>query len=140
MKKYTWTNRDFWRTAAFKQYRDSRNWRYLLELNPSYDIRFRPAEGVDVYTSGYVGEDTPEPNNSSAPGILRVPSLDIGSMTTDNQPPLPRSLEVNHFPWNTPEGYVNRLGGYTAQARLTKDRTNGFSLDSPQALSDTQRG
>ena len=140
MRKYTWTDRDFWRTAAFKQYRDSREWRYLLALNPSYDIRFRPAEGIDIYTSGYVGEDTPEPNNSSAPGILRQPNLNFGSMLAENQPPVPKSREIDHFPWDSKEGYINRLSGYTAQALLTQDRTNGFSLDSPQALSDTQRG
>ena len=139
MKSYTWTDRDFWRTAAYKQYRDSREWRYLLELNPSYDIRYRPAAGVDIYTSGYVGNGKAEPNNSSASGTLKMPDINFGALLND-QPTVPNSRQVSHFPWETRQGFIDRLGSYTAQALLANDRTNGFSLDSPQALSDTQRG
>ena len=55
MRKRQWTQRDRWNTLAFREYRDSREWRYLLALNPSYDIRYKPAPGVMIHTSGSIG-------------------------------------------------------------------------------------
>jgi hypothetical protein len=137
--KRIWQSRDSWRGISFKEFRDSREWRYLLELNPSFDIRTHPAPGVPIHTRGYIGAGKSAPKQKGTAGILKNPDLVFDTAVGD-QPNPPRSLRPSHFPWNSADEYVERLGDYTAQAMLGRDRTNGFSLDSQQALSDTQRG
>ena len=138
MRKRVWQDRDFWRTIAFKEYRDSREWRYLLALNPSYDIRYRPAAGVPIYTSGYVGAGKKVPERSGMAGLLKSPDMNLAKMM-DNQSAITQG-NTSYFPWESVDTYADRLGEYTATSLLTPDRTNGFSLDSPQAFSDSQRG
>ena len=138
MRKRVWKDRDFWRTIAFKEYRDSREWRYLLALNPSYDIRYRPAAGLPIYTSGYVGAGTKVPEQSGLGGLLKSPDMNLAKMmagqdaTSQDNPAF--------FPWSNVDLYADRIGEYTATSLLSPDRTNGYTLDSPQAFSDTQRG
>lgn len=138
MRKRIWKDRDFWRTLAFKEYRDSREWRYLLALNPSYDIRYRPAAGVPIYTSGYIGAGKKVPERSGAAGLLKSPDMKLdkmlGSQTASTHP------DAMFFPWASVDTYADRMGEYTATSLLSPDRTNGYSIDSPQAFSDSQRG
>lgn len=137
--KRVWTDRDRWNTLAFKEFRDSREWRYLLALNPSYDIRVKPAPGVQIHTRGYIGAGKPQPKQKGLGGLLKNPDSVLAPATGGLTNP-PNALQPSFFPWKSADEYVERLGDYTAQAILGRDRTNGFSLDSPQALSDTQRG
>ena len=137
MRTRKWQSRDFWRTVAFKEFRDSREWRFLLALNPSYDIRYRPAAGVPIVTSGDIGagEVTPEPRGRS--GILKSPGMTLEPVINPQSP-----LQVNvepYFPWDSQDEYNDRLGDYTAAGILGRDRSNGWSIDSRQARSDTQR-
>ena len=137
VKRKTWTERDTWRSAAFKNYRDSREWRHLLELNPSYDIRYHPAPGVQINTVGPVRPGKPVPRGGGTPGVLKVAgqNLDLRtSIFTTNQ----KSIEQGIFPWEV-DLYVDRLGDYTAGIARQRP-SNGYSIDSPQATSDTQRG
>jgi hypothetical protein len=138
MRKRIWKDRDFWRTVAFKEYRDSREWRYLFALNPSYDIRYRPAAGVPIYTSGYVGADTKTPERSGLAGILKSPDMNLAKMMADQDAIVQN--DPTYFPWSSIDSYADRMGQYTATSLLSPDRTNGYSLDSPQAFSDSQRG
>lgn len=138
MRKRIWKDRDFWRTVAFKEYRDSREWRYLLALNPSYDIRYRPAAGVPIYTSGYTGADQAIPEKSGMAGLLRSPDLNLAKMM--EQQSATTQMGAAYFPWESVDSYADRMGEYTATSLLASDRTNGYSLDSPQAFSDSQRG
>lgn len=138
MKNRTWQARDFWRTVAFKEYQDSREWRYLLALNPSYDIRYRPAAGVKINVSGELGAGEKTPNYAGNPGLLRVSGTNLVPGPT---PPSPFfSNQDLFFPWDNADQYNDRLGSYTAQALLSRDRENGWSIDSRQAASDSQRG
>jgi len=139
MRKRVWQDRDLWRTLAYREFRDSREWRYLLALNPSYDIRFKPAAGVTIHTRGYIGAGLPQPKQKGLSGILKNPDMVLDPAVGGLVNP-PKTLQPSFFPWNSGDEYVERLSEYTAQAILGRDRTNGFSLDSPQALSDTQRG
>ena len=137
-KKKVWSSRDSWRSVAFALYRESGQWRYLLELNPSFDIRYEPAPGVQLPVSGIVGEGKSTPKQGNNPGTLKQVDINLdlrrsSSMEKANEAP-------GIFPWATFDGYSERLGEYTALALLSPDRTNGFSLDSPQASSDSQRG
>lgn len=134
-----WRPQDRWYSVAYHEFRDSREWRYLLALNPSYDIRYHPAPGVPINTRGEIGAGTKIPTGSSTPGILKNPDLNLGVLLQDD-PAQNTTREVSYFPWSSADGYIDRLGEYTAAALLTNDRTNGYALDSPQASADSQRG
>ena len=134
--KRNWRNGDEWRSVAFTVYRDSREYRHILDLNPSFDIRSIPAPGVVINVSGITGPDKPQPYPVGQPGTLQ--QVDTNLNLTAGSVVAPSSTERSIFPWADPNLYVNRLGDYTAAALLSPDRTNGFSLDSPQANRDTQ--
>ena len=137
--KRVWRSTDTWRSVAYRYFQDSREWRFLLQENPSYDIRYHPANNTSINVMGPVVEGKIVPASANAPGLLVQPdtNLDLrsGLAAQTNQD----SQQSGIFPWNTYEGYVNRVGEYTALVLLTPDRTNGYSLDSPQASADTQR-
>ena len=83
-----WRPQDRWYSVAYHEFRDSREWRYLLALNPSYDIRYHPAPGVPINTRGYAGSDVPNPRTSGKGGVLKNPDLNFGMCcwtTTSNQ-------------------------------------------------------
>jgi len=134
-----WRTTDKWRNVAYLYFGDSSGWRFLLEENPSYDIRYVPAPGtvINIETKPVQGKVSPGgPRN---PGLLAQPdtNLDLRGPRSITQP---ESGQPGIFPWDNATAYANRLGEYTALALLTPDRTNGFGLDSPQADADTQRG
>ena len=136
-QKRTWKNGDEWRTLAYNFYRDSRTYRYILELNPSFDIRSIPAPGVVVNVSGELGAGKYKPSQASVPGLLQ--QVDLNLDLRGGNDVSPTSVQESIFPYDSFAVYADRLGQYTAAALLARDRTNGFSLDSPQANSDTQR-
>jgi len=137
-QKRVWQTNDQWRILAYKRFRDSREWRYLLDLNPSYDIRYHPSPGTEIHLTGKLSEGKNVPGGAGLTGLLIQPdaNLDLRSASETE----PESQTPSIFPWDKEVNYIDRLGQYTALALLTPDRTNGFSLDSPQASSDTQRG
>ena len=134
-----WEPQDRWYSVAYREFRDSREWRYLLELNPSYDIRYHPGPGVPINTGGFIGSGEKTPvSTSGTPGLLKMPDTNLqlmieGAPNNDTRQP-------SYFPWSSADMYIDRLGDYTAAAILGRDRTNGFCIDSPQAGSDSQRG
>ena len=133
-----WNPADRWYSVAYLEYRDSREWRYLLELNPSYDIRYHPAPNVPINTRGYTGAGEKTPVKTLAPGLLKTPDTNLQLMI--EKAPVNDTRQPSFFPWSSADSYLDRLGDYTASAILGSDRTNGFTLDSPQAGSDSQRG
>jgi len=133
-----WGPADRWYSVAYMEFRDSREWRYLLELNPSYDIRYHPSPGMPIHTRGYIGAGEKTPVSSLQPGLLKTPGTNLELMIEGA--PINQTTTPSYFPWPSEEMYVDRLGDYTATALFTRDRSNGFCLDSPQASSDTQRG
>ena len=138
-QKRQWKTSDKWRTVAFGYFRNSSDWRNIIELNPEYDIRFEPAAGVEINITGPSGAETTLPGIVNTAGLLQVTDtvLDLRGPTTTSLPP---SLEEGIFPWDSFEQFSNRLAEYTATAIFERERTNGFGLDSPQAREDTQRG
>jgi len=136
--KRTWQSGDTWRNIAYTYFRESGQWRYLLDLNPSYDIRYHPSPSTEIQVSGRLGAGKTIPSQANSPGTLTQvdTALDLrasSQMSSSDQAP-------GIFPWDTSGEYTERLAEYTAAALLSPDRTNGFSLDSPQASADTQRG
>ena len=138
MKSRTWQSRDHWRTLAYREYRDSREWRHLLALNPSYDIRTQPAAGVGVMVTGELGAGEPVPSLAGKRGMLKAPGMTLEPLTGSRN--LFETTEPLHFPWDSEAEYMDRLGAYTGMALMARDRTNGFGIDSRQAFSDSQRG
>lgn len=136
-QKRNWQNGDEWRTLAYKFYRDSRTYRYILALNPSFDIRSIPSPGVVVNVSGDLGPGINQPGGASIPGTLQQVGLNLNLQSGSNDSPV--SVQNGIFPYDSTALYAERLGLYTAAALLASDRTNGFALDSPQATGDTQR-
>ena len=134
-----WRPQDRWYSVAYHEFRDSREWRHLLALNPSYDIRYHPAPGVPINTQGYVGSENAAPSGSGSPGILKNPDMNLGVLLKDDTTGQ-TEMTQSYFPWSSANGFIDRLGDYTASSLLSSDRTNGFALDSPQASSDSQRG
>ena len=133
-----WEPQDRWYSIAYREYRDSREWRYLLELNPSYDIRYHPSPGVPIATRGNIGTGKTTPVIQTDPGLLKTPGTNLELMIDGAPPNEPRT--PSYFPWSSADMYLDRLGDYTASAVLDRDRTNGYALDSPQSSSDSQRG
>lgn len=133
--KKTWRVKDTWHSTAYSLFSDTREWRYLLKLNPSFDIRYKPAPGTRIFAGGDAGGDTNPPKGSGKSGTLT--QIDNALLVG------PDALSDPYggiYPWSSFRGYANRLGEYTAASLLNVDRINGYSLDSPQASSDTQRG
>lgn len=140
-KNRVWREGDTWAKVAYLTYFDSREFRALLDLNQSFDIRSFPAQGVPVFTEspGGAGAGITTNGATSLPGTLQQNDVNIdlrgGASATERS-----ELAADIFPWDTFQGFANRLSQYTAASLLQKDRMNGFSLDSPQATSDSQRG
>ena len=134
----TWRNGDEWRTLAYTYYQDTRTYRFILELNPSFDIRSIPAPGVVVNVGGELGPGKYQPSQASTPGTLKQVDTNLDLRTgVETTPP---SLQNSIFPYQSFSLYADRVGEYTAAALLAPDRTNGYTLDSPQASGETQRG
>ncbi len=136
--KRVWRSTDKWRNVAYLYFGDSREWRSLLVDNPSYDIRYLPAPGTVISINSRSQQGKTVFGGASRPGLLAQPDTNLDlrgprSITQAN----PQQASI--FPWDNVSEYANRLGEYTALALLSPDRTNGFSLDSPQASADTQR-
>ena len=140
-RQRTWKERDRWNTVAYQTYRDSREWRHLLELNPAYDIRYRPAAGVNINIEGPVAAGKPQPSGFGIPGQLRGTdtNLDLRGTFDDVSYEQTDSLTEGIWPWDNEDEYLDRLGEYTAAGLFGTERFNGYMLDSPQAKSDTQR-
>lgn len=136
-KKKTWQSYDTWRRVAYNEYSDSREWRYCIKLNSSYDIRYMPAPGTRIHVSGSLGSEGGEPSGGGGSGVLQYMTTNLN---LSNAPDKNYSVESTIFPWDSQDAFVDRLGDYTAAGMLDRDRSNGFALDSPQASSDTQRG
>ena len=138
-EKRVWQQRDTWTSVAYGRYLDSRQWRALLELNPSYDIRYQPSPGTSINLTGIDDQGKILSGKSASQGTLTQVGLNLDLRFTRSAT-TPGLQPDTVFPWDSVVDYTNRMGQYTAMSLLAPDRTNGFSLDSPQASSDTQRG
>lgn len=132
--KRVWGAGDNWRVLGYLYYRNSLEYRQLIALNPSFDIRSIPAPGVEINASGEMHTGQPEPGLAGPGGQMMAVDTTINLRDLGgNSPPAPTSQQVNIFPWNSLGEYTNRLGQYTAAALFESDRINGMTLDSPQA-------
>ena len=131
--KRVWGAGDNWRVLGYLYYRNSLEYRQLISLNPSFDIRYLPAPGVEINASGQLGTGVPEPDLLGPGGQLMAPDTVIDLTKGYNTSPYPQAQDSTIYPWKDFGTYSNRLGQYTAAALLDQDRTNGMMLTSPQA-------
>lgn len=122
-KTRIWQEGDSWSKVAYLETFDSRNFRQILKLNPSFDIRTHPAPGVPIVVSQ-------SGINSKGVGTINQTDLTLDLRRSNSN----SNLRNEIFPWETLSEFTSRLSEYTAAGLLQVDRTNGFSLDSPQAL------
>lgn len=129
--KKVWNEGDRWNEVAYVLYTDSREWRYLLALNPSYDIRSVPAAGVEIPVSGDLGDGKFRPASGQRPGTLKQVdlALDLRGSTSNRSSTAPEGI----YPWSSFDLYVNRAGEYTSYALLAPETCNGPTLDSLKA-------
>ena len=125
VKARIWQEEDTWSKVAYLETFDSRNFRNILKYNPSFDIRTHPAPGIPVVVDTVVGI------NSRGVGTVSQMDLTYDLRRSNSNP----NLRDDIFPWESLEEFTKRLTQYTAAGILQIDRVNGFSLDSPQALS-----
>ena len=140
-KTRVWQIGDSWNKIAYAYFGDSREFRRVIDLNQSFDIRTNPAQGVPVFITGPDGilGKTASSGASGAPGTLNQLStaLNLGG---SNPNPEKQDVASAIFPWDNLDEFTDRLSDYAAYSLLERDRTNGYGLDSPQASADTQRG
>jgi hypothetical protein len=135
--KRVWGAGDNWRVLGYLYYRNSLEYRQLIALNPSFDIRTIPAPGVEINASGQIADGQPEPDLMGPGGGLQMVDTVIDLSNNINKTSTyPKTDQSTIYPWTTFGGYVNRLGQYTAAALLDTQRINGYMLDSPQARFD----
>lgn len=123
---YTWKGGDTWRKIAYLYYGDSRQWRRLLELNPSYSINEHPAEGLRIK----VAEPSTTTTAKIKQGSLRQSptTLDLRS-TSSAGTPTDVSDRFNPWPWSTKQKAIDRMTKYTFQSLLKPENANGLSMD-----------
>lgn len=138
----TWKIGDSWNKVAYAYYGDSREFRRVIELNESYDIRVVPAQGARIFVTGPDGTRGKNPSSGSAgsPGTLNQLSPALNLSRTSQEASEPIDIATAIFPWDSLDDFSQRLANYTAYSLLERDRINGYGLDSPQASSDIQRG
>jgi hypothetical protein len=139
--KRNWMNGDTWRNVAYLYYRNSLQYKYLLALNPSFDIRYIPAPDVAINATGqvYKGLDQPEAIGpiQGSQGQLATVDIAIDLRNTTGKPGnFPKNGVETIYPFSSYAAYADTLGGYTAAGLLDADRINGMMTDSPQASID----
>ena len=140
-KTRVWQIGDSWSKLGYAYYGDSREFRYILELNSGFDIRINPASTVPIFitdSSGVLGKTTSS-DAEGAPGTLNQLSTALDLSGSDENPEV-QDIATAIFPWESLNEFTERLSEYSAYALLEKNRMNGYGLDSPQASLDTQRG
>ena len=132
---------DTWRSVAYLYYRNSLQYKYLLALNPSFDIRYIPSPNVAINATGqvYGGLDQPEAVGpiQGSQGQMATVDITIDLRNTAGKPAnYPRTGTETIYPFSSYANYADALGSYTAAGLLDADRINGMMLDSPQAVNN----
>lgn len=125
---------DTWNGVAYTYYNDSREFRTVLQLNPSYDIRYYPAPGIPMLVLDDTGGITTTGSSASAVGSLIQPDQNVDLRAGAPSNVTPESI----FPWDTVEQFTARQADYTPSGLAEVNRLNGFTLDTNQALTGNQ--
>lgn len=122
---YYWEAGDTWRKVAYLYYSDSRQWRRILELNPSYTINEHPAPGVRIKVASGQTPNTQPPRAlqgtlQQTPTTLNLSTPQINLTNTD---------QFDHWPWSNRDAAIRRMARYPFQSLLQPSDVNGLTLE-----------
>ncbi len=106
---------DTWGKLGYLDSFDSREFRRILELNPTYDIRSFPAVNLPVKIRGNSTEGTSVGTLIQTDGVL---DLSV-SRSRDNP---------DFFPWSSQEEFDKRLIDYSPSSLSNPEELNGYKL------------
>ena len=113
-----------WRKLGYLYFTNSLDYRTVLEENPQWKVTELPPVGAQIRLS-------PVTSNST-PGGLTQGYFVFG---------LPTGEESNNFfPFETKAGYTLALNRYTLQGVIDREKINGITFDSTQAITGQQNG
>ena len=122
---YYWQTGDTWRKVAYLYYNDSRQWRRILELNPSYTINEHPAHGVRIKVASGQAPNV-QPPRALRGTLQQTPTtLDL----TTNQNNVTAKEGFDYWPWSSQDLAVRRMSTYPFQALLQPSDINGLTLE-----------
>lgn len=111
-----------WRKLGYLFFQDSLSYREVLNQNPQWKVTELPPIGAQLRISG---------TNGSA-GTLTQGNFIFG---------LPVGSESDEiFPFDTVEEYDTSLFRYTLQGVVEREKLNGITFDSTQAITGLQNG
>jgi phage baseplate assembly protein gpV len=107
------------RKLGYLYYTNSLSYREVLEQNPQWKVTELPPIGAQIKVSA---NGAP----GGVPGGLSQGSFIFGIPSGEQRDVI--------FPFETEEDYTQALNRYTVQGVVDRERINGISLDSPQAV------
>lgn len=113
---------DTWRKLGYLYFTNSLDYRQVLEQNPQWDVTELPPVGAQLLISS-----TEE--SGGAAGLTQGSFINTGVDDTDIK---------EFFPYATESEYDEQLNKYTLQGVVERDRINGITFDSLQAITGVQ--
>jgi hypothetical protein len=114
-----------WRKLGYLYFTNSLEYREVLEQNPQWKVTELPPLGAQLRIS-------PSANTSGTRGGLTQGSFIFGLPAGEN--------EARIYPFNTQQEYTSSLNRYTLQGVLDREKINGITFDSTQAITGLQNG
>ena len=111
-----------WRKLGYLFFQDSLSYREVLNQNSQWEVTKLPPIGAQLKISG----------SSTTNGGLTQGTY-IGGLQSGTS-------QESFFPYNTESEYVEALNRYTLQGVVTREKLNGYSMDSTQAITGVQAG
>lgn len=114
-----------WRKLGYLYYTDSLDYREVLEQNPQWKVTELPPIGAQIRLKNST-------NTEGTPGGLSQGSFIFGFPTGEQRDTI--------FPFDTQEEYTAALNQYTLQGVIDREKINGITFDSTQAITGQQNG
>jgi hypothetical protein len=113
------------RKLGYLYFTNSLDYRKVLEQNPQWKVTELPPLGAQIRVQAST-------NTVGTPGGLSQGSFVFGLPTGQQQ--------ANIFPYDTEESYGMALNRYTLQGVIDREKINGITFDSTQAITGQQNG
>lgn len=113
------------RKLGYLYFTNSLDYRQVLEENPQWKVTELPPLGAQIRLS-------PVSNTEGTPGGLSQGSFVFGLATGEQRNDI--------FPYDTQEDYTLSLNRYTLQGVIDREKINGITFDSTQAITGLQNG
>ena len=114
-----------WRKLGYLFFSDSLSYREVLEQNPQWKVTELPPVGAQLRVSS-------SSSTAGTPGGLTQGSFIFGLSAGQES--------ANIYPYDTERDYTTALNHYTLQGVIDREKLNGITFDSTQAITGNQRG